>query len=155
MAFAAPSSWRFQISSSFIPAVILLIMVFLGSESQRWLIKKRRYSEAYNVLLRLKRTPVLAARDLILIRAQLNVETVLFMKVDDNGIELGNQIAHLNFMTGLREPESFDYLLRIWQLFTIPRARRATLASFIAMSAQLRFLSSGFRENVTDPAAGR
>ena len=80
---------------------------------------------------------MLAARDLIAIRAQLNVESILFVKVDDNGVELGNQIAHLNFMTDYRESKSFGYLLRISQLFTIPRVRRATLASLIAMIAQL------------------
>ena len=149
MAFAAPS-WRFQISSSFVPAVILLTLVFVGSESPRWLIKKRRYPEAYNVPLRPKGAPVMAARDMIAIRAQLNVESILFVKVDDNGVELGNQIAHLNFMTGYRESKSFDYLLRITQLFTIPRVRRATLASLIIMIAQLGFHSCDLQINVTD-----
>ena len=40
-----PGSWRFQISSSFIPAAMLLVLVYAGSESPRWLIKKQRYAE--------------------------------------------------------------------------------------------------------------
>ena len=97
---------------------------------------------------------MLATRDLIAIRAQLNVESILFVKVDDNGVELGNQIAHLNFMTGYRESKSFGYLLRISQLFTIPRVRRATLASLIVMVGQLGFQSCGSRVKVTDLGTG-
>lgn len=65
------ANWRFQISSSFIPALALLLLVFVGSESPRWLIKKQRYCKAYSVLLRLRENPLLAARDLVFIWAQL------------------------------------------------------------------------------------
>ena len=136
MSLIAPNSWRFQISSSFIPALALLLLVFVGSESPRWLIKKGRYSEAYNVLLRLRGTPVLAARDLILIRAQLHVETLLFKRGPDNAIELGNKVPRLDPATYRREISLIGYGRRITQLFTIPRVQRATLASFIVMVAQ-------------------
>lgn len=136
MPLIVPNSWRFQISSSFIPALALLLLVYGGSESPRWLIKKSRFAEAYNVLLRLRGTPVLAARDLILIRAQLNVETVLFMRGTDDPIDLGNKLPHLTREAYQKEINLIGYGRRIIQLFSIPRVRRATLASFIVMSAQ-------------------
>lgn len=136
MPLIVPNSWRFQVSSSFIPAVALLLLVYVGSESPRWLIKKGRYAEAYNVLLRLKGIPVLAARDLIFIRAQLNVETLLFMRRGNDIIELGNEVPHLDQKAYQREISLLGYGRRIVQLFTIPRVRRSTLASFIVMSAQ-------------------
>ena len=136
MPLIVPKSWRFQISSSFIPALALLLLVYVGSESPRWLIKKSRFAEAYKVLLRLRGTPVLAARDLILIRAQLNVEIVLFMPETDDTIDLGNKLPHLTREEYQKEINLMGYGRRIIQLFTIPRVRRATLASFIVMSAQ-------------------
>ncbi|KAL9594358.1 MAG: hypothetical protein Q9219_007072 [cf. Caloplaca sp. 3 TL-2023] len=138
IALIVPHSWRFQISSSFIPALVLLLLVFVGSESPRWLIKKRRYSKAYTVLLRLRENPLLAARDLVFIWAQLQVETTLFMRTDKDVIDLDlkNRIPYLEPKAYLRTIGLSGYARRITQLFTIPRARRATLASFVVMSAQ-------------------
>lgn len=128
--------WRFQISSSFIPALALLLLVFVGSESPRWLIKKQRYCKAYNVLLRLRENPLLAARDLVFISAQLQVETTLFMPTTNNAADLEHQIPSLDQQVYLRQIGFLGYARRIRQLFTIPRARRATLASFLVMAAQ-------------------
>ncbi|KAG8533920.1 uncharacterized protein KY384_001661 [Bacidia gigantensis] len=132
-----PGSWRFQISSSFIPAAMLLVLVYAGSESPRWLVKKQRYREAYSVFLRLRENPLLAARDLIHIRAQLNVETILFMRTARDVEEIGNEVPHLDPAVYRRQISLFGYGRRITQLFTIPRVRRATLASFAVMSAQI------------------
>lgn len=131
-----PKSWRFQISSSFIPALALLLLVFVGSESPRWLIKKQRYCESYTVLLRLRENSLLAARDLVIIWAQLQVETTLFMRSKDDVIDLENRIPYLDQQAYLREIGPRGYARRITQLFTIPRVRRATLASFLVMTAQ-------------------
>ncbi|KAL8650613.1 MAG: hypothetical protein Q9210_003724, partial [Variospora velana] len=128
--------WRFQIFSSFIPALPLLFLVFVGSESPRWLIKKQRYCKAYDVLLRLRENPLLAARDLVFIWAQLQVETTLFTRTTEDVIDLENRILHLDERVYLREIGLLGYARRITQLFTIPRARRATLASFLVMIAQ-------------------
>ena len=122
-------------SSSFIPAAMLLVLVFVGSESPRWLAKKQRYAEAYKVLLRLKESPILAARDLILIRAQLNVETLLFTRKAGDIIDLGREVPHLDSKVYRREISLAGYGRRLTQLFTIPRAQRSTLAAFIVMSA--------------------
>ncbi|PNS18889.1 hypothetical protein CAC42_5428 [Sphaceloma murrayae] len=105
-----PLAWRLQFGSAFIPAVPLLIGVFFCPESPRWYIKKGRYMNAYKSLLRLRNTPLQAARDLVMIHFQIEVETAI----------VGRS----------------NYLTRFFQLFTIPRVRRATLASFVVMIAQ-------------------
>ncbi|KAL8758213.1 MAG: hypothetical protein Q9184_003996 [Pyrenodesmia sp. 2 TL-2023] len=128
--------WRFQISSSFIPALALLLLVFVGSESPRWLIKKQRYCKAYNVLLRLRENPLLAAKDLVFIWAQLQVETTLFMPTTKDDVDLEHRIPSLDQQVYRRQIGFLGYARRIRQLFTIPRARRATLASFLVMTAQ-------------------
>ena len=129
-------SWRFQISSSFIPAAVLLSLVFVGSESPRWLAKKQRYAESYQVILRIRENPLLAARDLIRIRAQLNVETILFKRRADEGIDLGTEIPHIDQEAYRREISLIGYGRRIIQLFSIPRVRRSAFAAFIVMSSQ-------------------
>ena len=112
---------------------MLLCLVFVGSESPRWLIKKQRYAEAYKVLLRLRGNELLAARDLIHIRAQLAIETILFMRTETDVIDLGNEVPQLRPNIYRRETSLWGYGRRIVQLFTIPRVRRSTLAAFIVM----------------------
>lgn len=68
------------------------------------------HQKAYKSLLRLRNDPIQAARDLYYIHAQLEVEKEI--------------IGDTNYVT------------RLVQLFTIPRIRRATLASFTVMIAQ-------------------
>lgn len=103
-------AWRLQIGSAFIPAVPLTLGIYFCPESPRWYIKKNRYRQAYNSLLRLRWTPLQAARDLYYIYAQLQVEADIIGKS--------------------------NYITRFMELFTIPRVRRATLASFVVMIAQ-------------------
>lgn len=103
-------SWRLQLGSAFIPAVPLWIGVYFCPESPRWYIKKGRYLSAYKSLKRLRNTELQAARDLYYIYAQIRLESELVKKS--------------------------NYLKRFVELFTIPRVRRATLASFTVMIAQ-------------------
>lgn len=103
-------SWRLQLGSAFIPAVPLVVGVYFCPESPRWYIKKGRYADAFKSLCRLRNTPLQAARDLYYIHAQL--------------LEEADIIGHSNYLT------------RFVELFTIPRVRRATLASFTVMLAQ-------------------
>ncbi|TKA65653.1 hypothetical protein B0A49_09815, partial [Cryomyces minteri] len=104
-------SWRLQFGSALLPALPLLLGVYFCPESPRWYIKKGRYTEAYQSLKKLRNTELQAARDLYYIHAQLSMEASL-----------------TNMKT--------NYITRFIQLFTIPRVRRATLASFTVMLAQ-------------------
>ena len=103
-------SWRLQLGSAFIPAVPLVIGVYFCPESPRWYVKKGRYADAFNSLLRLRNTPLQAARDLYYIHAQL--------------LEEADLVGHGSYIT------------RFIELFTIPRVRRATLAAWTIMIAQ-------------------
>jgi sugar porter (SP) family MFS transporter len=103
-------AWRLQLGSAFIPAVPLAIGIFFCPESPRWLMKKNRYPEAYHSLIRLRHTELQAARDLYYIHVQLHQESKII--------------------------RGDTYLRRLAELFTIPRVRRATLASFVVMLAQ-------------------
>jgi Sugar (and other) transporter len=103
-------SWRLQLGSAFIPAVPLVIGVFFCPESPRWYIRRGEMAKAYRSLCRLRNTPLQAARDLYYIHAQIQIE---------QGI-IGDS----------------NYVTRFVELFTIPRVRRATLASFTVMIAQ-------------------
>ncbi|KAL8678380.1 MAG: hypothetical protein Q9186_005274 [Xanthomendoza sp. 1 TL-2023] len=58
-------AWRLQVGSAFIPAVPLIIGIYLCPESPRWYIKKNRYHDAYKSLIRLRLTHLQAARDLL------------------------------------------------------------------------------------------
>lgn len=116
-------AWRLQLGSAFIPAVPLLIGIYFCPESPRWLLKKGRHLKAYKSLLRLRNTPLQAARDLYYIHAQLEAEEIL---VAESGVGTTS-----NFFT------------RFIELFTIPRVRRATQASGIVMIAQ-QMCGSGF-----------
>lgn len=73
-------------------------------------MKKNKYRKAYKSLLRLRFQPIQAARDLYYIHAQLQIESEMVGKS--------------------------NYISRFVELFTIPRVRRGTLASFTVMIAQ-------------------
>ncbi|KAF8527257.1 hypothetical protein JB92DRAFT_2868261 [Gautieria morchelliformis] len=103
-------AWRLQLGSAFLPAVPLVIGIYFCPESPRWYMKKGRYADAYKSLCRLRNTPLQAARDLYYIHSILTIEKDI--------------IGRSNYVT------------RFIQLFTIPRVRRATLASFTVMIAQ-------------------
>lgn len=105
-----PHAWRYQLASAFIPAIPLVVLIYFCPESPRWYIKKNRYRDAMTSLLRLRNSPLQAARDLYYIHVQLQVEYEFIGK--------GNVLG------------------RFIELFTIPRIRRATIASFTVMIAQ-------------------
>ena len=79
-------------------------------------MKKGRYKKAYQSLLRLRKTPLQAARDTYYVHAQLEAEEILIAE------------------SGLAKTDTI--FTRFFELFTIPRVRRATQASGIVMIAQ-------------------
>lgn len=109
-------AWRLQLGSAFIPAVPLVLSIWFCPESPRWLLKKGRYDKAYQSLLRLRNTPLQAARDLYCVHAQLLQETAI---IADSGLG-----------------KTDNFFSRFIELFRIPRLRRATQASGIVMIAQ-------------------
>ena len=122
-------AWRLQLGSAFIPVLPLLFGIYFCPESPRWYIKKGRYRDAYDSLVKLRNTPLQAgelppshfarlnllispaARDVYYIYAQLQVEAAVLGKRS-------------------------NYVSRFIELFTIPRNRRASLAAFIVMIGQ-------------------
>jgi Sugar (and other) transporter len=54
--------WRVLLASAAVPAFSLLLLVFVCTESPRFLIKRNRYCEAYESLNRLRETPLQACR---------------------------------------------------------------------------------------------
>ena len=108
--------WRLIIGSPTILPVIVCAYIFCLPESPRWLLAKARqrktgseqyYHRAIESLSRLRRTKLQAARDLFLIYHQLNNEDSI--KQNHN---------------------------RFVELFTVPRNRRALMASTILMYMQ-------------------
>jgi hypothetical protein len=77
---------------------------------------KKKHGQAYQSLLRLRNTPLQAARDLYYIHAQLVQEDVL---LEEAGLS-----------------KSANLVTRFIELATIPRNRRAAQASGIVMIAQ-------------------
>lgn len=110
-------AWRLQLGSAFIPAVPLVIGVLFSPESPRWLLRRGEHAKAYRSLLRLRNSPLQAARDLYYIHSQLLQEKVL---IEHSGITNQNK----------------NIITRFIELFTIPRNRRAVQSSGIVMIAQ-------------------
>ena len=73
-------------------------------------MKKGRYIKAFNSFCRLRNSELQAARDLYYVHCQL--------------------VEEMEVLRGS------NYFSRFMELFTIPRVRRATLASFVVMIAQ-------------------
>ncbi|KAL3422827.1 hypothetical protein PVAG01_04574 [Phlyctema vagabunda] len=109
-------AWRLQLGSAFVVAIPLVIGIYFCPESPRWYMKKKMVNKAYKSLLRLRNSPLQAARDLYYIHAQLVYEDFL---LEQSGLS----------KTG-------NYFTRFYEIFTVPRLRRATQASGIVMIAQ-------------------
>ncbi|KAF7528865.1 hypothetical protein PCG10_009579 [Penicillium crustosum] len=109
-------SWRLQLGSAFIPAVPLLLGIWFCPESPRWLMTKKNHKKAFASLLKLRNSPLQAARDLYRIHAQLEME------------------KHLITESGFSKSDNM--FVRFVELFTVPRLRRAVQASGIVMIAQ-------------------
>lgn len=75
-----PLAWRFQMVSAAIPTLCLLSLIWTLPESPRFLLKKGRLGEAYETLLTLRETPLLAARELYYANAQIQAEVSLLPK---------------------------------------------------------------------------
>lgn len=117
-------AWRLQFGSAFIPAIPLIIGTYVCPESPRWYLKKGKYHKAWRSLLKLRNTPLQAARDLYYIHVLLEQE---------------KNLVHEAAFT------SDNMITRFLELFTVPRVRRATWASGIVMISQQMCGKQSFR----------
>ncbi|KAK5165370.1 uncharacterized protein LTR77_008899 [Saxophila tyrrhenica] len=106
-----PLAWRFQLAAAFAPAVPLFFLVWFVPESPRWLMKKGRYQKAFAAFCRIRNSKLIAAREIFYAHCQIVAEDVAF--------------------------EGQSIWSRAWELFSVPRIRRATFASaWIVISQQ-------------------
>lgn len=128
-------------------------------ESPRWLLKKGRYTEAFASFCAIRETTMQAAAEMFYTNAQLQAELRLLQipVLEPEQRELRNmaptsrssRAGHGNRypnLTGNNDKVELDdyqrraknsyYPSRIWDLFYIPRIRRATTAAAVVMIAQ-------------------
>ncbi|EZF34252.1 hypothetical protein H101_02214 [Trichophyton interdigitale H6] len=99
--------WRLMMGSAMFPAIIVCCMVFICPESPRWYMSKGAHHKAYQSMCRLRFNKVQAARDLFYMHTLLEAESTM---------KLGQP--------------------KILELITVPRNRRALVASEIVMFMQ-------------------
>lgn len=114
-------NWRLMMASAMFPALIVICFVFLCPESPRWYMSKGRHAKAYRAMIRLRYTKVQAARDVFYMHTLLDAES--HMKVGQS---------------------------KILELITVPRNRRALVASEIVMFMQQVGVSLSFRAPCVD-----
>ncbi|PGH14762.1 hypothetical protein AJ80_05806 [Polytolypa hystricis UAMH7299] len=99
--------WRLMMGSAMFPAVLVCFFVFYCPESPRWYMSKGQHHKAYGSMCRLRFIKVQAARDLFYMYTLLEAESTM---------KLGQA--------------------KILELITVPRNRRALIASEIVMFMQ-------------------
>lgn len=103
-------SWRLMLGSTVVLPVIVCCQVYFCPESPRWLIQKDKISKAYRSFRRIRNTDLQAGRDLYYTYVGVQIEK----KINANK----------------------NLFVQFWELFSIPRNRRATLATWIIMFGQ-------------------
>jgi hypothetical protein len=121
-------SWRGLLGSAAVPALILLVLVFLCPESPRFLIRNDKYAEAFLSLRQLRGSDIQAAKDLYYIHSQLQIETELI-----EGKRPKDWWAKEVYQEKVKGQSFFQ---RVGALFTVQRNRRACVAAFLVMAAQ-------------------
>lgn len=106
-AAATGLNWRLMMASAMLPAVVVCCFVFLCPESPRWYLSKGRHAAAYHAMCQLRYNKVQAARDLFYMAELLKAE---------EGMKIGQS--------------------KIMEIITVPRNRRAMIASEIVMFMQ-------------------
>lgn len=100
-------NWRLMMASAMFPALVVCCFVFSCPESPRWYMSKKRYDKAYESMKTLRYHKIQAARDMYYMHTLLEAE---------NSMKLGQN--------------------KIVELITVPRNRRAMIASEIVMFMQ-------------------
>ncbi|KAF4552279.1 Sugar (and other) transporter-like protein 45 [Elsinoe fawcettii] len=102
-------NWRLMLASTSIPPIFVCAMTYFAVESPRWLMSKGRYRQAYDSLCKLRKTRLMAARDLYDIHIRLMLE---------------------------KEVKPKTAWTRATKLFAVPRNRRAAQSAFFVMFMQ-------------------
>ena len=124
-------AWRLMVGSACIPAIPLLILVYISPESPRWYMKRGSpsdYDKALRAMIRLRNTPLQAHRDFYLMHKQLQYERTYFRPVG------GPDLEHAALRPAMHRLGT--YCVRVSERFFIPRIRRASLAAGTVMLAQ-------------------
>lgn len=100
-------NWRLMMASAMLPAVVVCCFVFMCPESPRWYMSQGRHAAAYRAMCRLRHKKIQAARDIFYMAELLKAE---------EEIKFGHS--------------------KLMELVTVPRNRRAMLASEIVMFMQ-------------------
>lgn len=121
-------SGQFQRYIPFVLAAALPLIVSEESESPHWLITKQLYDKAFIVLPRLRGSPLLAARDLAFMWAQLQSETNSFKRKNRKIPEIEDRVPYVNSKVYHRQVALFGYAKRVTERSTTSRAGRAISA---------------------------
>lgn len=106
------SPWRWQLAGPMAPCIPLITLIFTCPESPAWYLKKgARYDLAFRSLGKLRNSELQAAKELYATYLQR---------------QAGGKIA----------PSKTSFFAKVLELFTTPRIRRATLASYTVMLSQ-------------------
>lgn len=101
-------AWRLILGSTVVLPLIVMAQVYFCPESPRWLIQHGEINKAYKAFRVVRNSDIQAARDLYYAYV---------------GVEIERKINHgKNFFT------------MFWELFSVPRNRRATLATWSVCS---------------------
>ncbi|KAL8780834.1 MAG: hypothetical protein Q9194_000688 [Teloschistes cf. exilis] len=100
-------NWRLMMASAMLPALVVVVCIFMCPESPRWYMSKGRHFKAYQSMCRLRRHKILAARDIYYMHTLLEAE---------------NDVMH-----GRN---------KFIEIIAVPRNRRAMIASELVMFLQ-------------------
>lgn len=100
-------NWRLMMASAMFPALVVCCFVFTCPESPRWYMSKKQYFRAYQSICTLRHHKIQAARDLYYMHVLLEAEDTMV---------LGQN--------------------KLLELITVPRNRRAMIASELVMFMQ-------------------
>lgn len=99
-------NWRLMVGSAMLPAVFVCMFVFKCPESPRWYMSKGRHDKAYEAMCSIRFNKIQAARDQFYMHTLLEAESLV----------MGRS--------------------KVREMVTIPRNRRAMVASEIVMFMQ-------------------
>lgn len=105
-----PLNWRLMMGSTFVAPIFVILTVYFGPESPRYLVSRGRHAQAYQSLVKLRFNKIQAARDLYCIVEAVNLEDKLR--------------SGRTFVSDIRD------------ILTVPRVRYAALSTWFIMFMQ-------------------